>query len=120
MQPFYHNHATYNYAISILITEKENTGNEQPMDQEQYLSNNNEYLSDNNESYAILESTRENTSVEREEKLKRSKSKLERKRSSLSKIDVDNILDAESMKTMDGCLKILAELHVSEALEESE
>jgi len=38
----------------------------------------------------------------------------------LSKLDVDNLIDAESMKTMDGCLQILAQLNVSEALEESE
>ena len=38
----------------------------------------------------------------------------------LSKMDVDHLLDEENMKTMDGCLKILAQLHVSEALEESE
>ena len=38
----------------------------------------------------------------------------------LSKVQVDNILDSANVKTMDGCLKILAELHVSEALEESE
>ena len=38
----------------------------------------------------------------------------------LSKLQVDHILDSANIKTMDGCLKILAELHVSEALEESE
>lgn len=38
----------------------------------------------------------------------------------LSKVQVDSILESANIKTMDGCLKILAELHVSEALEESE
>ena len=38
----------------------------------------------------------------------------------LSKVQVDNILESANIKTMDGCLKILAELHVSEALEDSE
>ncbi|KAL4217925.1 hypothetical protein ACF0H5_022664 [Mactra antiquata] len=53
--------------------------------------------------------------------LKKSRDKKnDSKNNNLSKLDVDNLIDAESMKTMDGCLKILAQLHVSEALEESD
>ncbi|XP_060592110.1 cytosolic carboxypeptidase 3-like isoform X5 [Ruditapes philippinarum] len=107
--------------------EKENSSSqEQPMDQEQYITNNNsnndnnEYLSDSN-NHSVIRSARENSVLDKDEKIKRSKSKLDSSRNNnLSKMDVDNILDAESMKTMDGCLKILAQLHVSEALEESD
>ena len=54
-----------------------------------------------------------------DDKLKKLKDKkLDSK--NLSKVQVDQILDSANIKTMDGCLKILAELHVSEALEESE
>ena len=54
-----------------------------------------------------------------DDRVKKSKDKkLESK--NLSKLQVDQILDSANIKTMDGCLKILAELHVSEALEESE
>ena len=54
-----------------------------------------------------------------DDRVRKSKDKkLESK--NLSKLQVDQILDSANIKTMDGCLKILAELHVSEALEESE
>lgn len=54
-----------------------------------------------------------------DDKLKKLKDKkLDSK--NLSKVQVDQILDSANIKTMDGCLKILAELHVSEALEESD
>ena len=54
-----------------------------------------------------------------DDRVKKSKDKkLDSK--NLSKLQVDQILDSANIKTMDGCLKILAELHVSEALEESE
>lgn len=94
------------------------------MDQDQFNGNdnndNNEYLSDNNKP-DVKHSAQENILPDKDEKIKRSKSKLDNSRNNnLSKMEVDNILDAESMKTMDGCLKILAQLHVSEALEESE
>ena len=40
--------------------------------------------------------------------------------SNISKKEVDNILDNASLKTMDGCLKILAQLNVREVMQESE
>lgn len=39
---------------------------------------------------------------------------------SLSRKEVDTLIDKESLKTMDGCLKILSDLNVREALQESE
>lgn len=62
----------------------------------------------------------ETPSADREEKSRRKDRKVDRSNNNLSKLDVDSLIDAESMKTMDGCLQILAQLHVSEALEESE
>lgn len=38
----------------------------------------------------------------------------------LSRREVDSLIDNESLKTMDGCLKILSDLNVREALLESE
>lgn len=38
----------------------------------------------------------------------------------LSRKEVDSLIDNESLKTMDGCLKILSDLNVREALLESE
>lgn len=40
--------------------------------------------------------------------------------SNLSRKEVDSLIDNESLKTMDGCLKILSDLNVREALLESE
>lgn len=68
----------------------------------------------------IVLTSREPAGVEEKSGKKSKEKKVESKNNNLSKLDVDNLLDAESMKTMDGCLKILAQLHVSEALEESE
>ena len=45
---------------------------------------------------------------------------IDSRNNNLSKLQVDNLLDSENMKTMDGCLKILAQLNMSEVLEESE
>ncbi|XP_055995589.1 uncharacterized protein LOC125648400 isoform X5 [Ostrea edulis] len=39
---------------------------------------------------------------------------------SLSRKEVDTLIDKESLKTMDGCLKILSDLNVREALQESD
>ena len=63
------------------------------------------------------------SSPQPEEKVKKSakdRQNTDNKNNSLSKLQVDNILDTENMKTMDGCLKILAQLNMSEVLEESE
>ena len=43
-----------------------------------------------------------------------------RSHGNLSRREVDTMIDNESLKTMDGCLKILSDLNVREALQESE
>ena len=54
-----------------------------------------------------------------EKKVKKTK-KLDKMQSNLSRKEVDNLLDNASLKTMDGCLKILAQLNVREVMQESE
>lgn len=39
---------------------------------------------------------------------------------SLSRKEVDNMIESASLKTMDGCLRILAQLNVREAIQDSE
>ena len=46
--------------------------------------------------------------------------KSDTKASSLSRKDVDAMLDNNALKTMDGCLQILTQLNVRETLMESE
>ncbi|XP_052085514.1 uncharacterized protein LOC127723104 isoform X7 [Mytilus californianus] len=60
-----------------------------------------------------------NTFVMEEKRGKRSK-KSEKAQSNLSRKDVDNLLENASLKTMDGCLKILAQLNVREVMQESD
>ncbi|KAK3581757.1 hypothetical protein CHS0354_036079 [Potamilus streckersoni] len=55
-----------------------------------------------------------------ESKGKKNKTSKDHQNSILSKMDINNILENASLKTMDGCLKLLAQLKVTETLDESD
>ena len=55
-----------------------------------------------------------------EKKVKKTKKSDKMETNNLSRKEVDNLLDNASLKTMDGCLKILAQLNVREVMQESE
>ncbi|XP_052234973.1 uncharacterized protein LOC127847242 isoform X4 [Dreissena polymorpha] len=95
---------------------KTTSSQEQPMEEGK--------SSPSEENASVAMETADNSLAEREDKMRKRERRLDNRsvngNNPLSKVDVDNIIDAESMKTMDGCLKILAQLNVSEALEESD
>ncbi|VDI71366.1 Hypothetical predicted protein [Mytilus galloprovincialis] len=62
----------------------------------------------------------ENSTFVMEDKRGKRSKKSEKAQSNLSRKDVDNLLENASLKTMDGCLKILAQLNVREVMQESD
>ncbi|KAL3887872.1 hypothetical protein ACJMK2_000261, partial [Sinanodonta woodiana] len=55
-----------------------------------------------------------------ESKGKKNKTSKDHPNGILSKMDINNIIENASLKTMDGCLKLLAQLKVTETLDESD
>ncbi|XP_052763313.1 uncharacterized protein LOC128205605 isoform X10 [Mya arenaria] len=106
-------------ATRAIEEDKNTSSQDQAMDEERSRSVPNE---DNS---IVAMETVDPVLSDRDEKVKRRDRRVESRNTNngvnnLSKLDVENLLDTENMKTMDGCLKILAQLNVSEALEESD